>query len=67
MRLEYTKAAFAVVWILLIAVVGFVAQAASVAGWTVLAGLAVLPPIVMWRMWTAPRQSMSESIRSAIR
>jgi hypothetical protein len=67
MRLEYTKGTFAIVWVLVIAGVGVAVQVASVVGWIVFACLAVLPPVVMWRMWTTPRQSMSESIRSAIR
>jgi hypothetical protein len=67
MPLAYTKATFAAIWVLVIAAVGFAAEVAFLPGTIVLVVLAVLPPSVMWRMWTAPRQSMSESIRDSIR
>jgi len=67
MRLEYTKATFAAVWVLAIAGVGLFTQVASVAVWAVLVSVAVLPPVIMWWKWTTPAQSMSESIRSSIR
>jgi hypothetical protein len=67
MTLEYTKASFAAVWALAICAVGFAAGVTFPSGQMVLTAVAVLPPLVMWRLWTAPRQSMSESIREAIR
>ena len=35
--------------------------------WTVLAGVAVVPPLVMMWRWNDPRQTMSESIPEAVR
>jgi hypothetical protein len=64
MRLTYTKAAFATAWLLLIlAVAGHVT---SGLGWMAVAGLAVLPPLVVLRMWN-DEPTMSESIRSILR
>jgi hypothetical protein len=67
MTLEYTKASFAASWVLAICAIGFIAGVTFASGMTVLAAVAVLPPVVMWRLWTAPRESLSESIREAIR
>jgi hypothetical protein len=67
MTLEYTKASFAAVWVLAIGAIGFVAGVTFASGLMALAAVAVLPPVVMWLLWTAPRESMSESIREAIR
>jgi Cu/Ag efflux pump CusA len=67
MTLQYTKASFAAVWALGILAVGLAANVTSASGQMALAAVAVLPPLVMWRVWTAPRESMSESIRKAIR
>lgn len=66
MTLEYTKASFAAVWVLAMCAVGLAGEV-TFAGRMVLTAVAVLPPLAMWRLWTAPRQSMSESIRAAIR
>lgn len=54
-------------WLLALCAVGLAAEMTSVLGWTVLAGLAVLPPLVMLRLWSGPPESMSESIREARR
>jgi hypothetical protein len=67
MPLEYTKAIFAISWILAVCAVGFTAGATSVSGWSALAVIAVLPPVVMLLLWNDPPQSMSESIREARR
>jgi hypothetical protein len=61
------KAALMGVWILAVGVLGYVYGATSFAGWTVLAAVALTPPVVMMRLWRVPSQSMSESIRAALR
>jgi hypothetical protein len=66
MTLEYAKASFAAVWVLAVCAIGLAGEV-TFAGRMVLTAVAVLPPIAMWRLWTAPRQSLSESIREAIR
>ena len=40
---------------------------ASVSGWIVLASLALLPHLVMLRLWNDPPQTMSESINEGRR
>jgi hypothetical protein len=67
MRNDQVKAALIAVWILAVGVLGYVLGATSVVGWTVLAAMALTPPVVMMRFWSAPAQSMSESIREALR
>jgi hypothetical protein len=67
MTLEYTKASFAAAWVLAICAIAFIAGVTFASGLTVLAAVAVLPPVVMWQLWTAPRESRSESVREAIR
>jgi multisubunit Na+/H+ antiporter MnhG subunit len=61
------KAALMGVWILAVGVLGYVLGATSFAGLTVLAAMALTPPVVLMRLWRAPTQSMSESIREALR
>ena len=67
MQTDYVKAASTGVWILAVGVLGYVLGATSFVGWTVLAAMALTPPVVMMRLWSAPSQSMTESIREALR
>ena len=67
MHTDHVKAALIGAWILAIGVLGYVLGTTSLAGWTVLAVVAVIPPVVIMRLWGAPSQSMSESIREVIR
>jgi hypothetical protein len=67
MKFECTKRTFAAVWVLAMCAVGFAADVTSTSGWVILAGLALLPPIVMLRLWNDPPPSMSESIWEARR
>jgi hypothetical protein len=46
---------------------GYVLGATSLVGLAVLVAMALTPPVVMMRLWRAPSQSMSESIREARR
>jgi lysylphosphatidylglycerol synthetase-like protein (DUF2156 family) len=54
-------------WVIALCVVGLAFGVTSVAGWTILAGLALLPLIFVPWMWSDPRQTMSESIQQARR
>ena len=67
MQTDYVKATLMGVWILAVGVLGYVLGATFFVGWTVLAAMALTPPVIMMRLWCAPSQSMSESIREAIR
>lgn len=39
----------------------------SVAGWTLLAVVSLVPPVLLVRLWSPPAPSMSEAIRDVIR
>jgi hypothetical protein len=67
MQLLSIKVGVAILWVLAVCVAGIALNANSLSGWTVLAGVAVLPPIVMMWRWNDPPQSMSESIQEARR
>ena len=67
MHTDHVKAALIGAWILAVGVLGYILGTTSLAGWTVLAVVSVIPPVVMMRLWRAPSQSMSESIREVIR
>jgi hypothetical protein len=67
MQLQRTKAIAAGVWILAMAAIGMVANVASTTSWAALALIALIPPVVLWRFWNAPPQSMSESIKNELR
>ena len=61
------KAVLATVWVSVALIAGIAGNLNSVTSWTILAGVAVIPPIVMMWRWNAPRQTMSESIQEARR
>jgi hypothetical protein len=63
MGLKQMKRVFAVVWVLLAAVVGIVAGVTSTGGLVALAALGLLPPLALMLLWNEPPESMSESIR----
>jgi hypothetical protein len=66
MTLNYTRTAAAIFWVLAICAIGLVLGMTSLTGWTVLAGLALLPPFLFARL-RRDDPSMSESIRDALR
>jgi hypothetical protein len=67
MQIEYVKNAVAVSWGVTVAMAGYAGGITSPAGWTVLMVLAAAPPLVMLRLWRPPVESMSQSIRKALR
>ena len=67
MQLVSIKAIIAMLWVSTVSVVGIAGNLNSVASWTVLAGVAVVPPLVMMWRWNDPRQTMSETIQEARR
>jgi hypothetical protein len=67
MQTDQVKAALIGVWILAVGVLAYISDPTSLAGWTVLAAVAVTPPVVTMRLWRVPAQSMSESIREVLR
>jgi hypothetical protein len=67
MQIDPIKATVAMVWPLAVGAAGLVGNVNTLSGWGVLAGVALLPPlVVIWRGNGADR-TMSESIREALR
>ena len=67
MQTDQLKAAVIGTWILAVGVLAYISGPTSLAGWTVLAAVAATPPVVMMRLWRAPAQTVSESIREVLR
>lgn len=67
MQLDSIKGIVSAVWVSAICTMGMAGNVRSTSGWAILAVLAVLPPLVMMWRWNNPRQTMSESIRQALR
>jgi len=67
MNFEHRKRSLAGVWALAVCSAGLVAQATSAWGWVAIAGMAVVPPILLLSLWHRPVQTMSESINEARR
>jgi hypothetical protein len=66
MKVNYTKSAAAAFWVLAMFAIGVALGTTSVIGWVVLAGLALLPPLVIQRLWKDD-PSLSESIHEVLR
>jgi hypothetical protein len=67
MQTDHVKAAVAGAWVLAVGAVGYLVSATSFPAWAGLALLAFVPPAIIMRLWSAPAQSMSETIRKALR
>ena len=48
-------------------IIGIAGKVDSLSSWSLLAGVAIVPLLVMMWRWNAPRQTMSESIQEALR
>jgi hypothetical protein len=67
MQIDYVKAALMAGWILAVGGLGYGFGTTSFTGWTLVAVLSVLPPVLAMRLSSAPSPSMSESIREVLR
>lgn len=67
MQVQHMRTAIVAAWVLAWCAVAFLVDVTSVTGWMTLVAVAVLPPIVLLRMWRAPAQTMSESIRNVLK
>ena len=67
MQSDHVKAALMAAWILAVAGLAYMFGTTSFAGWSFAAALALVPPAVMARFWSAPSPSMSETIRDVLR
>ena len=66
MKINYTKITAAAFWVLMVCAIGVALGMTSLIGWTVLAGFALLPPLVIARWWKDD-PSLSESIHEVLR
>ena len=66
MNLTYVKVTASALWIFAVGWAGAIANV-STSSWIVLAGCAVVPPLLVVRYWKYPDQTMSESIQRALR
>lgn len=62
MPFEYMKASIVAVWVLILAAAALSLGVASATGWLVLVGVGLIPPMMLFRLWRQPAQTMSESI-----
>ena len=67
MQLVSIKRIIAMLWVFAVFVIGIAGNLDSFSSWTVVTGVAVVPPLVMMWRWNDPRQTMSESIQEALR
>jgi hypothetical protein len=67
MKPEHMKRAVLGVWALAWSVVALSINAISARGWIFLACAAVVPPLLLLRLWRPPAQTMSESIRDVLK
>jgi hypothetical protein len=67
MQLESTKVALAALWGVALFAAGFAANVTSMLAWSVLGGLAVLPPIVMVRLWNDRRPRVPQCVQEGLR
>ena len=61
------KAIITMLWISAVSTAGIAGNFNSSSSWVIVAGVAVLPPLVMMWRWNNPRPTMSETIQEALR
>ena len=64
MTVEQLKLAFMVAWVLTVSICGAIVSITTSSGAVALAGLALIPPAVAYRLW-APKQTLAESINKS--
>lgn len=67
MKLEKVSLLAAAGWVLAWTGIVFLVHVGSTMGWLLLIGAGVVPPCILLRMWRRPAQTMSESIREALK
>jgi hypothetical protein len=67
MQLSSIKAAIALIWVSTIAIAGLAGHFTSLSSWTILAIVALTPPLAMMWRWSDPAPSMSEAIQKVLR
>jgi len=66
-QLVSIKPIIAMLWVSAAFVTGIAGNVDSFSSWTILTGVAVVPPLVMMWWWNDPRETMSESLQEALR
>ena len=67
MHTDFVKAALMAAWVFAVGALGYMSGTTSFTGWTLLAVVSLVPPVLMVRLWNGPSQSMSETIREGLR
>jgi hypothetical protein len=67
MRTIYVNATIAALSVITVGALGLLAPVTTPSGWFMLAAVATAPPLVFMHYWKRPAQTMSESIKEAIR
>ena len=67
MQLVSIKPIIALLWVLAVFVIGIARNLDSFSSWTVVTGVAVVPPLVMMWRWNDPVPTMSQAIQEALR
>jgi hypothetical protein len=67
MQLVSIKPISALLWVSAAFIIGIAGNVDSFSSWTLLVGLAVVPPLILIWRWNDPRQTMSETIQEALR
>ena len=67
MKVDYATIMFAGLWLMMVSAVGIASHPGSLLNWTLLAALAIVPPLLMSRWLNGPPRSMSEIIEKGRR
>ena len=67
MQTDLVKTALMAAWVVAVGALGYLTGTTSFAGWTLLAVVSLVPPVLMVRLWSPPAPTMSEAIREVIR
>lgn len=67
MQLNSIKTLAAAGWVVLVCLAAIAGDPSFLSNWTLLVGVAVVPPMIMMWRWNEPPQTVSERIRGARR
>ena len=66
MKIEAMRSALVGGWVLTLGVVAMSANLGSLSGWSLLAAVAIVPPVVLMQLRSSTDPSLSESIQKAL-
>ena len=67
MQFEHMKILIVAGWLLSVSVVAVSLNVGSATAWLLLFGVGLLPPMMLFRVWRQPMQTMSESIHEVLK